>query len=1259
MFQRFTSALRFGHRHDDEHAGPSKGEVMGQVLEQHPNLSVFHSDSDRPISPSSPPSSPSKIRKHLKRMSKGPEESLRSSSPIPSKLSIGKPKKVRPPLPLNNNSSQLSLGRATPEPSTSFPPTEPSRRPSLDALRSVGNGPFSSIRSRRSIDMLQATPSESLPPAQSPIPAGSVRSILREPNTPGTGQNVRFFSRDAYKVLTPDQSIADIENQAISLLPSNVPPTPVPKDDFPSVVSRASSSPKNARPTIVEVFSRMQDITNQPGDRDQDTSGPDKSLSSMSISEAPYTSNILDFSQDLQLPDLPPGLGFDIDFESGVGVSTDVDNHSQGPMMTSTPYRSDPRKGKGKEREVSVDEDDPLKHDVDEGIFHSKEKSSKMPLGLHHRSQSLSMGQTAFFSMMNGSKRSSTSSVVPSLVSDVKTASATDSPSVSSIRSRSRALSDTVFHSVLRSSPPKPPEEDIYDESSSDVLVYSGKDPEPDPFSANAGTYYTRQTMIPTTPPRGAPTHVRKTSKEDSLIVSLQTQLALQSELCGQYETDLRARDELVDLLSQKLSDSEKEDIKRRGILRAWKKKVAELERACRLLEEEVEGSRQESMERSLMDEASGQALRMLHRQIATLEREKGDVSRREEILREEVETLEGLVRERSEDVLNLKEKLWKQDESQRELQEGIIQANEQMEMLGNVSLCLVDEDELRKQLAEARAEAEQRNEEERAKHHEAETKWESQKTELLLSAENAKAEKISLEGELETLKQQLKNRDDEYTTLKSELEAQWGHAEKASDKIEVLSAEKEEIERERQALEVEKNTMEMDVQNLQLVKGGLEQRCQALETEKGELEKECQDLSNALEELQERVESMELDFNDSENRRNELERQVEALESQVHAGKDSVRYKHEHAEGLAHKLQEREARINELEMECRFNADNVARLEKNIEQRDQEVSALNERVLSQEKEVERISENMTKMTREHTRIVNEQMRDLQDSAMREGEARGEMESLLKSQAEANVVLRTSREKINSLQEEAEKLRRQVHQLQQDSADKEVKIVQLMKGRDRDKEDLNGLNIALDSKQQELELIKRKLSVRGTAGSTPLPTKTGNAHRRDPTIFSTPSTSRPPSVLSDSGRESVASNKERKLSSETPMKNPALARSTRANANPSAFTSKSATFKAGLMGPPVAPTRQSLGTPTPSQRVPSLSRTSSTVPKEVIQHRRPSSTVLDASKIRAAAAVKRAQLGESPPPSDASEKDDKENVDLRSQRRASMIPTPA
>ena len=47
-----------------------------------------------------------------------------------------------------------------------------------------------------------------------------------------------------------------------------------------------------------------------------------------------------------------------------------------------------------------------------------------------------------------------------------------------------------------------------------------------------------------------------------------------------------------------------------------------------------------------------------------------------------------------------------------------------------------------------------------------------------------------------------------------------------------------------------------------------------------------------------------------------------------------------------------------------------------------------------------------------------------------------------------------------------------MHELQQESADKEVKLVQASKQRAQDKEDINGLNIALDSKQQEVDYVR-------------------------------------------------------------------------------------------------------------------------------------------------------------------------------------------
>ena len=110
-------------------------------------------------------------------------------------------------------------------------------------------------------------------------------------------------------------------------------------------------------------------------------------------------------------------------------------------------------------------------------------------------------------------------------------------------------------------------------------------------------------------------------------------------------------------------------------------------------------------------------------------------------------------------------------------------------------------------------------------------------------------------------------------------------------------------------------------------------------------------------------------------------------------------------------------------------------------------------------------------MKREHARIVNEQSRTLQDVIAREVEARAAMEAMVREKAENDVQSASLKERVTALTAEVERLRRQVHELQQESADKEVKLVGLEKQRKLDKEDIEGLNIALDSKQQELEMV--------------------------------------------------------------------------------------------------------------------------------------------------------------------------------------------
>ena len=128
--------------------------------------------------------------------------------------------------------------------------------------------------------------------------------------------------------------------------------------------------------------------------------------------------------------------------------------------------------------------------------------------------------------------------------------------------------------------------------------------------------------------------------------------------------------------------------------------------------------------------------------------------------------------------------------------------------------------------------------------------------------------------------------------------------------------------------------------------------------------------------------------------------------------------------------------------------------------------------MMERQAEAEGLQEQMSTLKREHARAFDEQARALKEVSMRENEARTQLEALVRQQAEAGVETKTSNDKINALKDEVERLRRQIHDLQQESADKEVKLVQLAKQRAEDREDLAGLNLALDSKQQELSLVR-------------------------------------------------------------------------------------------------------------------------------------------------------------------------------------------
>ena len=715
---------------------------------------------------------------------------------------------------------------------------------------------FTGILRRSSRDMLRPRPSldllnqaeahvevpEEYEPAGSPFQAdfqGSVRSILREPNTPGTGQNVRFFSRDAYKPpsgevsLSTDSDYPDALQQRVDGAETQI-------NSSNAAVLKASS-PTHIRPPLAGLFSNMDP-------HPEDTEPPSQNTAAMSLS---------DMSMDLELPSIPPpGLGIDLDLSSGDFMNS-ASGGTSGPM-SSTPYRDSKRKVYLNDTGIPASFDggrdlhSPSPVAIDESIFHPRSTSVTDQSASREHSRSGSVGQTVFFSMNAEEKShrvSSTSSVVPSSIrssasfsrrssgASTSLTKATDSPASST---RSRALSDTVFMSMMRSSPATKndsqqgglPESDINDESCDDVVLYSH--PEPDPFSATANTYYTPQTMIPITPPhQKTRLHIRKTSKEENAIVQLQTQLNLQTELVSQFEADIRGRDELLGVMTARLEGFEAEETRRKVVLKAWKKKVLDLEKLCRHLTDQVEASRHESMDRSVMDEASGEALRMLHRQISALEHEKDEWTRKEEILYDRLEDCEQRLDEKTREADELRETLDNVETSGRALIGGMEDAKDQFESLGNMSLGY-NEEELKKIVSEA-GKRDSVLEEQRA----VVAEWRMKEADYVEQNDQLQQENASLRAELDNLRGDLKDKDEKLSIIQAELEAQWLSTEKSTERI------------------------------------------QSLQTECGQLEKERETYKHQVEQLGTRVRQMESDIVESEKKKAELESELEQAWSQ------------------------------------------------------------------------------------------------------------------------------------------------------------------------------------------------------------------------------------------------------------------------------------------------------------------------------------------------------------------------------------------
>lgn len=547
---------------------------------------------------------------------------------------------------------------------------------------------------------------------------------MREKNTPGTGQSVRFFSRDAYKVITPTSSAQSSEL------------------DDPSFFTRLQQAGKNsassrseiARPSAREIFANSTNGPTTPVSQIDSPKTHDINSLMMPVS-APNFSNIFDLSQEQQPPTILPG-----EHPTLQGNAIEVQDESSSIvipapgtelLLQASPFPSD------------LPSSAP-KCPGDETNFFSPMDELNSPSSPLNKPFDFSLPVFRPLPSLPVEPplppTPTESSCAPSINSDKRSSKSSESASLRK-PSRSRAISDTVFQAMIRtaslsSSKDSIPESDINDKSNADLSFDKGV---PDPFSIGATTYYTPGTMMPPTPPQS--THARTASKEDNIIWSLRTQLAIQQELNVQYEVDLSARTELVSSLTSKLEASDKDKSQRSSVLRTWKKKVQELEKACRQLEDQCERSRQEGLERSVMDHASGEALRELHRVIARLEREKVDNGK---LAQEQVEKLTNELKRR--------------EESEKRLREGINEAKEQMEMMGGRD----------------------GEEEERQRQRTVSLLWNQEREELIRKVEELEEKNLILTSkpsESEKLAQQ-------HADLQAELEAQWRNTETMTEEI-------------------------------------------------------------------------------------------------------------------------------------------------------------------------------------------------------------------------------------------------------------------------------------------------------------------------------------------------------------------------------------------------------------------------------------------------------------------------------------------
>lgn len=177
--------------------------------------------------------------------------------------------------------------------------------------------------------------------------------------------------------------------------------------------------------------------------------------------------------------------------------------------------------------------------------------------------------------------------------------------------------------------------------------------------------------------------------------------------------------------------------------------------------------------------------------------------------------------------------------------------------------------------------------------------------------------------------------------------------------------------------------------------------------------------------------------------------------------------------------------KLEESQQEQNFETENVTRLQHAVEVRERELKASIAERQQQTTEIESLRARLSSLDREYTRQLEERGRQLDELEWQLRMTTEQSDIVVTEKAERDVHLSALEEKAKSRLEESEKLRRRVHDLEKESAAKEVRLLEMERDRTRVVEDNTNLNIALDAKQQELELVSHPQSYRQLTKTIP------------------------------------------------------------------------------------------------------------------------------------------------------------------------------